>query len=412
MEVTKIRTSLLKIFCGAGAMCLPIQSIDAQPRRAGLFDFQIKDGQPGSNYEATYNHDDSSTFTVGRVTLFLDADINENMFFTGELQSDLFSNTPQNTDFNIRTAAVTVTNIKKWRTNIQFGRFNSVFGSYVNRRLPVDNPLFDAPLAYSHMVNLDLDAGWVTPDFNLSSNSDVRSISIAGKEQVGTGVKFFAPIRGTKLSYAFSLTNNPSSNAKDVNTNGGLTAALKMNWIADHTTNFGFSYSTGSYLNSLGKLDANNALLRDTRFGAALNESQLEASGYLQTIYGLHWNWERDRYQVNTEYMTTTFEVPNNPTDSDLAATSFYVQGKYNFTKNLFGAARLDTQSFENNVYLPLAVGTAQKWDDDITRIEVGMGNFINESTLAKITYQSTDYDLPNNLKDFDMFTGQVSVIF
>ena len=64
------------------------------------------------------------------------------------------------------------------------------------------------------MVNLDLDAGWVTPDFNLSSNSDVRGISIAGKEQVGTGVKFFAPIRGTKLSYALSLTNNPSSNAK------------------------------------------------------------------------------------------------------------------------------------------------------------------------------------------------------
>ena len=53
-----------------------------------------------------------------------------------------------------------------------------------------------------------------------------------------------------------------------------------MNWIADHTTSFGFSYSAGSYLNSLSKLDANNALLRDTRFGAALNENQLEASSY------------------------------------------------------------------------------------------------------------------------------------
>ena len=53
--------------------------------------------------------------------------------------------------------------------------------------------------------------------------------------------------------------------------------------------------------------------------------------------------------------------------------------------------------SFENNVYLPLAVGTAQKWDDDITRIEVGMGNFINESTLAKkshINQQITIYQI------------------
>ena len=32
--------------------------------------------------------------------------------------------------------------------------------------------------------------------------------------------------------------------------------------------------------------------------------------------------------------------------------------------------------NFENTVYLPLAVGTAQKWDDDITRIEVGLGYF------------------------------------
>ena len=412
MEVKNIHSRLLKILFGTFALCLPIQTLEAQPRMAGLFDFQVKDGQPGSNYDATYNHDDSSTFTVGRVTLFLDADISDDMYFTGELQSDLFNNTAENTDLYIRTAAVTVTNIKKWRTNIQFGRFNSVFGSYVHRRLPIDNPLFDAPLAYSHMVNLDLDAGWVTPDFNLSTNSDVRSISIAGKQQVGTGVKFFAPIRGTKLSYALSLTNNPSSNAKDVNTNGGLTAALKMNWIADHATSFGFSYSAGSYLNSLGKLDANNALLRDTRFGAALNENQLEASGYLQTIYGLHWNWERDRYQINTEYMASMFEVPNNPAESELSATSFYIQGKYNFSKSLFGAARLDTLNFEEDVYLPLTVGTAQKWDDDVTRIEVGLGNFINESTLAKITYQSTDYDLPNNLKDFDMISGQVSVIF
>ena len=92
MEVKNIHSRLLKIFFGTVAMCLPIQSVEAQPRMAGLFDFQIKDGQPGSNYEATYNHDDSSTFTIGQFTLFLDADIAITMFFTGELQSDLLNN--------------------------------------------------------------------------------------------------------------------------------------------------------------------------------------------------------------------------------------------------------------------------------------------------------------------------------
>ena len=68
--------------------------------------------------------------------------------------------------------------------------------------------------------------------------------------------------------------------------------------------------------------------------------------------------------------------------------------------------------TFEDNVYAPLNVGVAQKWDDNVTRIEIGMGNFINESTLAKVTYQTTDYDLPDNQKDYDLFAGQVSVIF
>lgn len=394
------------------SLCMSFHVLEAQPRMAGLFDFQMKDGQPGANYESTYNHDDSATFAVGRLTLFLDADINKEMYFTGELQSDLFNTQARNTDFYIRTAAVTVTDVPKWRTNIQFGRFNSIFGTYVNRRLPLDNPLFDAPLAYSHLVNLDLDAGWVTPDFNILTTTDVRAISLAGKQQVGTGIKFFAPVRGTKLNYAFSLTNNPSSNPRQINTNGGLTASMKMHWIADHTTNFGFSFSSGSYLNSLGKLDPNNALLRNPNLGAPLTASQLEASSYLQTKFGFHWNWERQRYQVHTEYIASSFEVPNNPSDNTLDSASFYIEGKYNFTKNLFGAARYDMLTFENNVYAPLNVGVAQKWDDNVTRVELGMGNFINESTLAKITYQTTDYDLPDNQKDFDLIAGQVSVIF
>ena len=43
MEVKNIHSKLLKIFFGTVAMCLPIQSVEAQPRMAGLFDFQIKD---------------------------------------------------------------------------------------------------------------------------------------------------------------------------------------------------------------------------------------------------------------------------------------------------------------------------------------------------------------------------------
>jgi hypothetical protein len=49
-----------------------------------------------------------------------------------------------------------------------------------------------------------------------------------------------------------------------------------------------------------------------------------------------------------------------------------------------------------------------------VTRIEAGIGNFINPSTLAKLSYQTTSYETPTGFvkKDFDLVAGSLSVIF
>jgi|GEM_PF-1136390 len=390
----------------------------SQPQWAGLLNFAYQDGQSASLYEFTNNHGGSGSFRVGQMTMFVDSDITENIYFTGEIQSDLFSPNAEQTGFRIRSAAVTATNIPKWRTNLQFGKFNTIFGSHPDRRLPLDNPLFDAPLAYTYRVNLDPEGGWVTHSARQNTGDlGIRQLSLIDKEMTQTGVKAFGRLGSSKLHYAVSLTNNPPSNPREVNINNANSGAVKLSWIADHSTDFGFSYAQGGYLNSLDAVtNTNNPNFQDMTGGAALPAGLRNPSSYQQYLYGFHWNWKRSRYELNSEFILSSFEVPNNPQSADLSAQSFYVQGKYNFTTNFFGAARYDTLNFDDMTYNDLLIpAISRKWDDNVTRFEVGVGSFLNPSTLAKFTYQNTDSDYQNAAGftlDSDLVSGSVTVIF
>lgn len=389
----------------------------SQPQWAGLLHFSYQDGQAAALQQFTDNHGGSGTFRIGQMTMFVDSDITENIYFTGEIQSDLLSPNPDQNDFRIRSAAVTATNIPKWKTNIQIGRFNTVFGSHPDRRLPLDNYLFDAPLAYTYRVNLDPDGGWV-PNTARQNTGDfgVRQLSLIDKDMTQTGIKAFGRLNATKLHYAFSLTNNPPSNPRNVNINNGVSTAMKLNWIADHSTDFGFSYAQGGYLNSLDAVtNVNNDNFNAMTGGNPLALNLRNTSSYQHYLYGFHWNWRRSRYEINSEIIMSSFQVPNNTRDLDSQA--LYIQGKYNFTSNFFGAARYDVLDFNNTALVdPANLNIARKWDDNVKRFEVGVGSFLNPSTLAKFTYQNTDSAYRNDAAgltlDSNLVAGTITVIF
>jgi hypothetical protein len=385
----------------------------AEPGISGLFSFQYKDGGRSATYDATLNHNGSQTFAVGQMTLFLDGNITPDMFYTGEIQSDLFSNNPEENQFKLRSGAVTMTNLGKQKTNLRFGKFDTIIGSFSERRLVLDNPLFDAPLAYSHRVNLDPSAGFVTPSV-LMQRQPVREIGIIDKEMTQTGVQVFGSVMGTKLNYALALTNNPASNNQDVNVNNALTPSLKLHWIADPNLNFGFSFAQGGYLNDLNKVDSRSPEF-DALYGGSVTASKANPSAYKNTILNLFLNYKMNRFDFHTEFFNSTYEVPN--LSSDLTAQSIYAEAKYNFSKYFFGAVRLDSLTFGSDKYRT-AVDIANNqsaisWDNDVTRLEMGLGNYINENTLTKITYQANDYEeSPSSKKDFNLIAGSISVIF
>ncbi|MCJ8347290.1 hypothetical protein MJH12_17250, partial [bacterium] len=221
--------------------------------------------------------------------------------------------------------------------------------------------------------------------------------------------KLFGRVDRTKLSYAFSATNNSLSNSKDTNVNNSINIAAKLHWEADQNTSFGVSISQGAYLNSLSILDPASSN-RDASYGSVLGTAKLNTSSYLQTLVGGYANYKYGRLQLNGEYINSTFQVPN--LNDDLIVDSMYLEGKLNFTKEFFAAARFDTLTFNDDKYRLNNALTAVKWDDNLTRMEVALGTFVNPSTLAKVSYQSTDFDLANNRKDYDLVSGSFTVIF
>ncbi|MCO4782792.1 MAG: hypothetical protein KC646_10755 [Candidatus Cloacimonetes bacterium] len=394
----------------AFAICLSLnQNTFAEAHISGLFHFNYTDGQRGADLNSTYVHNDSLGFSIGQMNLFVEGDVARNTYYTGEIVSDLYTNNQEERPFRLRTASVTMTNLWKYKANVEFGKFDTIFGTWTERRLPIDNPLFSAPLAYSYKVHLNPDGGFVPPAIRNIGNADIRQIGIVGPDITNTGAKLFGRLSNTKLSYAFTASNNSLSNSKDTNINNALNVAAKLHWDADHNTSFGVNVSQGAYMNSLSILDPLSPQ-RDATYGNVVGATRLNTSSYLQTLIGGYLNYKYGRLQMNTEYISSTYQVPN--LSDDLIADAFYVEGKVNFTKEFFGAARYDSLAFNDNKYRLNNTLAPTKWDDNLTRMEVAVGSYVNPSTLAKVSYQSTDFDLANNRKDFDLVSGSFTVVF
>ena len=65
-------------------------------------------------------------------------------------------------------------------------------------------------------------------------------------------------------------------------------------------------------------------------------------------------------------------------------ASSFFVEGTYKIRPGLFTAARIDTLRFGRVT----SATQTRTWDAPITRLETGIGYYIQRNLLTKATYQ------------------------
>lgn len=106
---------------------------------------------------------------------------------------------------------------------------------------------------------------------------------------------------------------------------------------------------------------------------------------YAQTVWAgsLRWGWRH--LEVNTELFFNRFETPIY--EPGLDPRSYYLEAIYMFLPGWYAAGRYDAMRFDE---VPSAAG-AVTWDQNLERVELGVGYRISRELRAKAVGQLTD---------------------
>ena len=352
---------------------------NVRARLSGLIDlefFRIDQPPPG-----LIDTDEHFLFNP-RLTLFLDAQLGSGVYVFVQSRADRgFDPSDDGLQIRLDEYALRITPWEDGRVNLQIGKFATVVGNWVSRHLSWENPFITAPLPYENLTAIwDVQAadsvatllGWAhvetTPgNFGGDELADkyLRSPIIWGPSYA-SGIS--AAGRMGKFEYATEIKN------RSLSSHPGAWDATKIQW--QHPTfngrlgfrpneiwNFGFSASTGTYL----RPEAEGTLARGHGLG-----------DYRQIVFGQDISYAWRHLQIWAEFYETRFEIPGVGNADTFA---YYVEAKYKFAPQLFGALRWNQQLFST-------IGeTDSRWGREIWRIDSALGYRFTAHTQLKLQY-------------------------
>jgi hypothetical protein len=290
---------------------------------------------------------------------------------------------------------------------LQTGRFSTVTGNWVQRHLSWDNPFINAPLPYENLTGIwDGDAvdspdtllawGYVpTPsysDFGDGYDDKHLRVPVIWGPSYATGIS--AAGRIGRFEYAVELKNSALSSRPeswDVTEVGFQhpTFSGRLGYRPNMAWNMGISASTGPYLHP----EAAPSLPPGRDIG-----------DYHQRVIGHDLSFEWHRWQLWSEIFLARFEVP---TVGHADTLAYYLEAKYKFTPQLFGALRWNQQLFSDIEY----EGQDIPWGRDIWRVDAAVGFRLSaniqlkfQSSLQRERWADSEYE--------HLFAGQFTVRF
>ena len=349
-------------------------------RLSGLLDleaYHIEQPSPGLIYT------DRSYLFNPRLTLFLDAQAGP--FVYGFVQTRLDRGfDPSDAGLQVRADeyAVRVTPWSDGRFNIQVGKFATVVGNWAQRHDSWDNPFITAPLPYENLTGVwDTEApesasellSWAHANSSDSSrevysDKNQRNPIIWGPSYA-SGFSIFGAVG--KFDYAAELKNSALSSrpeAWDVSEVGFAhpTYSGRLGWRPDEKWRLGVSESIGPYLLAVAAptLPAGNGI-----------------GDYREALLGQDISFAWHHFQLWAEFYEVRWDIPN----VGAAATfAYYVEAKYKFTPQLFGALRWNQQLYgdirDDN-------GQEVQWGRDAWRVDAAIGYRITERAQIKLQY-------------------------
>ena len=308
-----------------------------------------------------------------RLTLFLDAQLGSQIYLFAQSRVDRgFDPTDHGADIRLDEYAVRITPWQDGRFSLQVGKFATVVGNWVPRHLSWDNPFINAPLVYENVTAIqDKYAPYSPLDFiyrpyyyaKYSFNpviwgpSYASGISVAGK--LGR-FDYAVEMKNTSLSSrpeSWNVTENGFENP---------TFSGRFGFRPNEAWNFGVSASEGSYF----RREAEPTL-----------PSGRDIDDYREFVLGQDVSFAWHHLQVWAEFYEARFEVPR---VGNAGTFAYYIEAKYKFTPQFFGALRWNQQLFGtiNDGY-----GHDVHWGENLGRIDVAVTYRFTPHAQLKLQY-------------------------
>jgi hypothetical protein len=331
-----------------------------------------------------------------RLSLFVDAQLGASIYVFTQARVDRgFDPSDHGAQFRLDEYAVRFTPWQDGRFNLQVGQFSTVVGNWVARHLSWDNPFINSPLPYENVTAIEdkaapynytyLSVG--TPAEKYEYNpviwgpSYATGVSVAGR--LGQ-FDYAAEIKNA------SLSSRPASWPITRMDFDQPTVSGRLGFRPNEMWTFGVSASDGAYF----RPEAMSTL----PFGRDIGDYHERV---LAQDIGFAWH----HWQLWAEFFEARFEIPG---FSDADTFAYYLEAKYKFTPQFFGAVRWNQQFFSD---VTNSYGGTAPWGHDLWRADIAAGYRFTAHTQLKLQY-SFQHE-KNGLRDLThMFAAQFTVRF
>src|SRR5437867_3766819 len=342
---------------------------------------------------------DSSIDTLfnPRLTLFLDTQIGSQIYFFAQSRLDRgFDPSDHGAQIRLDEYALRVTPWDNGSFTLRIGKFATVVGNSVPRHLSWENPFINAPIVYENVTPIrDKSAPLSLFDFvygpyyyqKYAFNPVIWGPSYASGISVSG--------RLDRFDYAVEMKNASLSSRPEswTVTESGFeppTFSGRVGFRPNEAWNLGFSASEGPYF----RREAEPTLPPGRDIG-----------DYREFVLGQDAGFAWRHLQVWVEFYEARFEVPRVGNADTFA---YYVEAKYKFTPQLYGAIRWNQQLFGDvgNPY-----GESVRWGQDIARIDLAAGYRFTSHTQLKLQY-SYQHETTGQGNDNHLVAAQLTTRF
>ena len=308
-----------------------------------------------------------------RLTLFLDAQLGSQIYFFAQSRVDRgFDPTDHGADIRLDEYALRITPWQDGRFSLQVGKFATVVGNWVPRHLSWDNPFINAPLVYENVTAIRDKYAPYSPSYFVYGPYYYAKYSfnpVIWGPSYANGISMSGKLG--QFDYAIEMKNASLSSRPEswlITENGfeDPTFSGRVGFKPNEAWNFGFSASEGPYF----RREAEPTL-----------PPGRDIDDYREFVLGQDASFAWHHLQVWAEFYEARFEVPRVGNADTFA---YYIEAKYKFTPQFFGALRWNQQLFGT---VSDGYGHNVHWSEDLGRIDIAVTYRFTPHAQLKLQY-------------------------